>query len=360
MILGIDGNEANVNNRVGSNVYSYKLLEYLYKADKFNTTIYLSSPKLGDLPKKNSNWNYKVLKPGFLWTQWRLPLELYFNSVKPDVFFTPGHYSPRFCPCPSVISIMDLAYLRYPDQFKKKDLWQLTNWTKYSVDNAALIFTISEFTKKEIIHFYNYPKDQITVTYPGVENLPNFHKANKYGDYFLYIGTLQPRKNLIRLIEAFKSINAKLVVVGKKGWLYENIFNKVKSLGCEKNVIFTGFISESEKTALIVNAKALILASLYEGFGIPVVEAMRLKCPVIVSQNSSLEEVVAKNGIYIEDPLQVDSIVASIRQMLQLSKEKKALMVNNAYKESLRFNWQECAKKTQEALWLLKTKPAKT
>lgn len=360
MKIGIDGNEANVKNRVGSNVYSFELLKQLHKSSKLKVTIYLSSPAVEDLPQKNPNWNYKVLKPGFLWTQWRLPLEFCSKTLQLDVFFTPGHYAPRFCPCPSVISIMDLAFLRYPEQFKKKDLWQLKAWTKYSVRNSAHIFTISEFTKKEIIHFYDYPKDQITVTYPGVEDFPVSKSPNTYGDYFLYIGTLQPRKNLSRLIEAIKILNKKLIIVGKKGWLYEDIFEKVKNLGLENKVIFTGFVSNQEKTTLITNAEALILPSLYEGFGIPVVEAMRLKCPVIVSKNSSLEEIVGANGIYIQNPLQIDSIVAGIRQMLQLSKGKRALMVNKAYKDSLRFIWEDCAKKTLEVLWSLsKTKAVK-
>ena len=178
MIIGIDGNEANVKKRVGSNVYAYNILCQLhkirkstdYKAGKariIKFKIYLNSKPLNDLPKQTSWWQYKVLKPKFLWTQWRLPLELYLRESKPDVFFTPGHYAPRFCPVPSVISIMDLAFLEYPKSFRKKDLHQLINWTDYSVRNAAHILTISEYTKKDIVKFYKVSEDKITVTYPG-------------------------------------------------------------------------------------------------------------------------------------------------------------------------------------------------
>jgi len=259
MLIGIDGNEANVKNRVGSNVYAYQLLWQMYNQNsRVKYKIYLKDKPLDDLPKETEYWQYKVLKPKFLWTQWRLPMELYLTSEKPDLFFTPGHYAPRFCPSPTVISIMDLAFLRYPEQFKKSDRYQLVNWTKYSIQKASHIFTISQFTKKEIIHFYKYPRDKITVTYPGVENIKYQGSKCKYKNYFLYIGTLQPRKNIIRLIEAFKTLNNKLVIVGKKGWLYDDIFNKVKELGLEDKVIFTGFVDEQEKIALLQNAARLL------------------------------------------------------------------------------------------------------
>ena len=303
-----------------------------------------------------------------MYTQWRLPLELYLSKNKPDVFFTPGHYAPRFSPIPTVISIMDLAFLRYPDQFKKRDLYQLINWTKYSVKNASHIFTISEFSKKEIIHFYNYPKEKITVTYPGVSKpKPISHEPRaKYNNYFLYIGTLQPRKNLIRLIEAFKKVasppageagsqqpeasNLKLIIAGKKGWMYEDIFNKVKQLGLEDKVIFTGYVSEEEKQALLKNALALVLPSLYEGFGIPVIEAMQAGCPVIISRNSSLPEVGTDAVIYIKNPEKTDSIQKSMQKMVKLAPGEKNKLIEKGYKQTEKFSWENCAEKTLEIL----------
>ena len=371
MFIGIDGNEANIKNRVGSNVYAFELLRSIYKICPSNVKfkIYLKQKPLNDLPKEEEWWQYKVLKPSFMYTQWRLPLELYLSKNKPDVFFTPGHYAPRFSPIPTVISIMDLAFLRFPGQFRKRDLYQLVNWTKYSVKNASHIFTISEFTKKEIVHFYKYPEEKITVTYPGIDKSVKRQASSvkrqeikrKYniGDkYFLYIGTLQPRKNLIHLIEAFKKITCcmtpdaccQLVIAGKKGWMYEEIFNKVKQLGLEDKVIFTGYVSEEEKQILLKNALAFVLPSLYEGFGIPVLEAMQAGCPIVISRNSSLPEVGRDAAIYIENPEKVDSIQKSMQKMVKLAPEERNKLIEKGYKQAEKFSWEMCAEKTQEIL----------
>ena len=377
MLIGIDGNEANVKNRVGSNVYAFQLLWNIFNIQrksekKIRFKIYLKKKPLGDLPEKGDWWQYKILKPSALFTQLRLPLQLYLEKKKPDVFFTPGHYAPRVSPVPTVISIMDLAFLRFPGQFRRKDLYQLINWTKYSVNNASHIFTISEFSKKEIIYFYNYPKEKITVTYPGTNNseLQNPKSKTKIKNlklkiknYFLYIGTLQPRKNLITLIEAFKKINSsqnselsklKLVIVGKKGWMYEEIFGKVKQLRLEDKVIFTGFVSEEEKTALLKNAIAYVLPSLYEGFGIPVIEAMQAGCPVVISRNSSLPEVGGEAAEYIQNPQKVDSIQKSMQKMVKLAPEERNKLIKKGYSQAQKFSWERCAKKTLEILQKLK------
>jgi glycosyltransferase involved in cell wall biosynthesis len=387
VIIGIDGNEANNKKRVGSNEYAFQILsniwkiynsEFRIKNENLKFRIYLKNAPLLDLPKETFWWQYKVLKPSFLWTQWRLPLELYFGNEKPDIFFTPGHYAPRFCPCPLVISIMDLAFLRFPDQFRKKDLYTLINWTKRSVEQASHILTISEFTKKEIIHFYHYPEKRITVTYPGIEisNLKSqmsklnlktkiFKKYNIKNKYLLYIGTLQPRKNLVRLIEVLNILisqypNIQLVIVGKKGWFYEEIFNKVKELDLEDKVLFTGFLPEEEKTVFLQNALALVLPSLYEGFGIPVLEAMQQGCPAVVSRSSSLPEVAGKAGVYIDNPLSCHSIQNALLKMVKLVDKDRKELINKGFQQVKKFSWQKSARQTWEVLCsTLKLRPVK-
>jgi glycosyltransferase involved in cell wall biosynthesis len=275
---------------------------------------------------------------------------------------------------------MDLAFLRFPHQFRKKDLYTLVNWTKRSVKQASHIFTISQFSKKEIEYFYNYPASQITVTYPGIANLksqnspvsPRLSRGRakpqlkikiftKYkiekNKYFLYIGTLQPRKNLIRLIEAFAQIISHqplvidyLVVVGKKGWLYQEIFEKVKTLGVEKNIIFTGYVEEEEKAVLLKNALALVLPSLYEGFGMPVLEAMQLGCPVIVSKNSSLSEIVGEAGLYIDDPLSVSGVKKVLLKMVKLNQNQRQILIKSGFKQTKKFSWAKTTKKTLKIL----------
>lgn len=367
MFIGIDANEANVKNRVGSNIYAFEILRQLYQqSTDIKFKIYLSARPLNDLPKQTPWWQYKVLKPVFLWTQWRLPLELYLTKEKPDVFFTPGHYTPRFCPMPSVISIMDLAFLKFPKSFKSKDFYQLVSWTGYSIKNAAHIFTISEHTKKDVMKFYKVPGERITVTYPGCdsskqqaasnkqETIKNLKEKYKIKDnYLVYIGTLQPRKNLKRLVQAFLKLeicSLQLVIVGKKGWLYDEILKTVHRTDLCKKVIFTGYVSEKEKRVLLKNAKAFVLPSLYEGFGIPVVEAMTLGVPVVVSKVSSLPEIAGKAAIYIKNPMSVASITESLEKVLKLSESKRKKLIARGLKQAKRFSWEAAGKKTLEAL----------
>ena len=130
----IDGNEANTPSRVGSNIYAFKILESLFKIISTRTdiaiTVVLASEPVVDMPNETLNWSYKVVQPTRFWTQWALPLHLFLHKNTYDVFYTPGHYAPRLCPIPSVSSVMDTAYLEYPDQFKKTDTLKLTEWTK--------------------------------------------------------------------------------------------------------------------------------------------------------------------------------------------------------------------------------------
>ena len=138
MIIGLDANEANLKKRVGSNQYAFHVLWQLYRQDKKNNyQIYLKSKPLPILPQASKRWQYRVLKPKFFWTQWRLPLSLYFSPSRPDIFLTLGHYAPRFSPIPKLICIMDLAFLKFPNTFLKKDLLKLKQWTKASAQKAA-------------------------------------------------------------------------------------------------------------------------------------------------------------------------------------------------------------------------------
>ncbi len=354
MIIGIDGNEANVKNRVGSNIYSFELIQALYKL-KPKVTVYLRDKRLVDLPKPTSWWQYRMVGPRKFWTQFGLPLALYLHRPRPDVFFTPGHYSPRWAPCPTVMSIMDLSYIHFPQMFKKRDLWQLKNWTAHSVKKAKKIFTISKHAKNAIISYYHLKPQKIVVTYPGLKMYQAQKRANlkKYGvkgDYILYVGTLQPRKNLLRLIKAHSILisqypNLQLVIVGKKGWLYQEIFAKVKELGLTKSVIFTGFIPDEDLPTFYQNALCFVLVSLYEGFGLPVLESMHYGCPVVTSNVSSLPEVVGQAGILV-NPKSVVDIAEGMKKAINNRKE----LIKKGHQQVKKFSWEKCAKETLEVL----------
>ena len=352
MLIGIDGNEANVANRVGSNVYAFELLKQFAGLNKHQFIVYLKNLPLDDLPRPTGSFQYRVLRPGKFWTQWRLPLDLYLHQPRPDVFFSPGHYGPRWCPAPLAISVLDLSYIFFPKMFKKRDLFQLRRWTGRSIRQASKILTISQSSKNAIIAYYHLPAEKVVVTYPGNKLKMINAKYGINGDYILYVGTLQPRKNLVRLIESFKlamkqlnNETMKLVIVGKKGWLYDKIFAKVKELDFEKRVVFTGFVPDEELPAFYQKAQCFVLVSLYEGFGLPVLEAMHYGCAVVASNVSSLPEVVGQAGVLV-DPENIKAIAAGIEKAI---KNKKELAVKGK-EQAKNFSWEKCARKTLEVL----------
>lgn len=362
MRIWIDGYEANVPQRLGSSQVAFNLLKSLEKIDHKNEyTILLPSAPMEDMPKERPGWKYQMLKPNRLKTWLAIPWALYSAKEKPDVFFSPTHYGPGFSPVKRVITIFDLAFLRFPGNFKPRDLWQMKVWTKISVMNAKRILTISKSSKDDIESFYKIDKSKITIAYPGYDSETFYPISDKEkikevqdkyqikGNYALYIGTIQPRKNLVRLIEAFQKIdNLKLVIVGKtkglgrQGWMYEEILEKPKELGIEDKVVFTGFAPTEDLPYLISGASVFVLPSLWEGFGIPAVEAMACGTPVIVSNVSSLPEAVGDAGIVV-DPYSVEQIEHAIRaiafdQKLRMKKAKEGLQ------QAEKFSWEKMAR----------------
>ncbi|MFH0943424.1 MAG: glycosyltransferase family 1 protein [Candidatus Beckwithbacteria bacterium] len=349
MLIGIDANEANVQNRVGSNQYAFQILTQLSRLDKTNSyRIYLKTAPLPDLPSASLRWQYQIVLPKFLWTQWRLPLQLFFQKPRPNLFLTLGHYAPRFSPVPSLVCIMDLAFLKFPQTFRRSDLWQLKLWTAYSAKQAKHIFAISQVTKNDLVASYQIPENKISVVYPGVDRLKATGKSPVKGKYLLYVGTLQPRKNLNALIEVFcrparsHLAGIKLVIAGKTGWLYQP-----RPL---KNVQYLDFVPQTKLPSLIKASLGLVLPSLYEGFGIPVVQAMALGTPVLVSRNSSLPEIVADCGLYIEPPFGHEEIKQGIIQLLSLPKAAKQSQLIAAKQKSMNFSWKKSAQKILEVI----------
>lgn len=360
--IWIDGYEANVPQRLGSSQVAFEIIKNLEKIDTKNEyTVLLPDTPMQDLPKERDGWRYKILKPKKLWTRIALPLALYTTKIKPDIFFSPTHYIPRFSPVKRIVTIFDLSFLHFPESFLKKDLWQLTNWTKFSIQNADHIVTISNFSKEDIISQYKISKNKITVSYPGFDKktfspVTDTIKINKVldkytikGSYIIYIGTLQPRKNLLRLIEAVSKIdNLTLVLVGKakgegkQGWMYQEILDLPKKLRIEERIIFTGFTPKEELPYLLAGAEAFIQPSLWEGFGIPVVEAMATKTPVIVSNVSSLPEVVGKAG-FLVDPYSISQIEQSIRTVVT-DKKLRQKYAKLALARSKKFSWSKMAR----------------
>lgn len=371
MLIGIDANEANLTpNRVGINEYAFHLLHALSGLKTSHAfVIYLKTPPRSDLPPEKSNWHYRIIPAPFLWTQTRLPWDLYTHSPRPDVFFSMTHYAPRFAPIPIVVAIMDLGFLKNPEQFTAKDYSQLKSWTGYSVRQAKRVIAISEFTKQEVVKYYSLNPDTVTVTplaYDKKLFKPTPGPVKK--PYILFLGSLRPSKNVEGLIRAFYElintpspsvsppklggdqegvpVGLNLVIAGKKAWLYDRIFELVRSLKLEDRVIFTGFVPDKDKPALMSGAAAFVMPSFHEGFGIPVLEAMACGTPVVISKVASLPEVGGDAAIYV-NPHDPNSIASAIKTAIGPNRDK---FVQLGLKRVKSFSWDKTARLTLQCL----------
>lgn len=386
MIIGIDGNEANVQKRLGVGEYAWQLLNEFSRhqgiEDRQQFRIYLKQKPLPHMPAESKNWKYVVCGPSKAWTQVALPLNLFTKSPRPDVFFTPTHYAPRWSPIPTVVLILDVAYKLYPELFLKKDLYKLEKWTRYSVDNASAVLTISNSAKNDIIKYYNISEEKVHIIYPGIKseirnslqnagqakfetNLKNKMQSSKQiqekyniaSKYILFVGTLQPRKNIERLIEAYsrivtksnaKDANVQLVIIGKKGWQYESILAAPEKFGVQNSVKFLDFVGDEDLPTFYENAEFFVLPSLYEGFGLPVLEAMKYGCPVLTSNISSMPEAGGDAALYC-DPTDVADIAKQMEKVLTDTALRSRLS-KKGLEQIKKFSWEKAAKETLEVL----------
>jgi len=370
MNIGFDINEANIPQRVGVNQVAYNTFLHLAKQISGADKLFALGKErpLPDMPVGSENLIYEIFGSKKAWVLTSLTKRLWFGNPKIDVLFSPSHYAPLFTPTKTIIYLMDMSFERFgTEYFTSYDINQLKKWTPLSVKKAKKVLTISEFSKSEIMKLYGTPGDKIDVVYPAFDKEIYHGKVpktkvisvkKKYGitgSYLFYWGTLQPRKNISRLIDAFAKVDKpqlKLVICGKKGWLYDQILEQAKSLNIENRVIFTGFAPNDDLPALIKGSRAFVLPSLYEGFGMPVVEAQAVGTPVVVSQVSSLPEIAGESGIYIEDPMSVDSIKKALDKVLALSLGERAKLIKMGKENTKRFDWDLSA---QKILSILKT-----
>lgn len=362
MLIGIDGNEANVEQRLGSNRYAHQLLLALSQlGSQHQIQVHLKNPPLKDLPESTTSWQYQVYGPKRFWSRWRLPLQLYFKQPRPQVYFSPGHYSPKFCPVPKVVSILDLGFLEYPKTFKPRIQKRLERVTRESVQSADHILAISKFTKQEIVRFYQIDPNKITVTHlgPGMNLTPASPKQikaiktqlNLKRDYFLFTGTRQPRKNLDRLIQAFNQLiqtndQVDLVIVGKIWHQFaETELDQLKS----ERIHIIDYLEDQDLNSLRAGALALVYPSLYEGFGMPVLEAMTQGVLVAASKISSIPEIIGKSPL-VFDPESVDQISQALNQVVNLSESSKQKLIKQGKMRAKQFSWQKCAQQTLAVL----------
>jgi glycosyltransferase involved in cell wall biosynthesis len=280
---------------------------------------------------------------------------------RPDVLFVPAHVLPLIHPRASLITVHDLGYLYFPQAHPWRQRLYLDLSTRWNARAAAHLLADSQATKADLVTRYGTSPDKVTVAYPGRDETLAPVRASaaikavkaRYsivGDYFLTLGTLQPRKNLARLVAAFAALRSEavLVLAGKHGWLYEDLFAQVRRLGLEGRVLFPGYVRDEDKAALLSGALAFVFPSLYEGFGLPVLEAQACGCPVITSTTSSLPE-VAGDAALLVDPGDTAAITAAMRCVAADPALRDAL-VERGFANARRFSWAACARSVLGAI----------
>jgi glycosyltransferase involved in cell wall biosynthesis len=281
------------------------------------------------------------------------------QKTKPDVFHC-QYVMPPFVRARTVVTIHDLAHEHYPEFFHPAEAMRMKKMVRWTASRADHILTVSEFSAADISQRFGVPHEKITVAYQAAA--PDFqprdrercqeHIAKTYGirpPFLLYVGRIQARKNLPRLVEAYARLlkygaDAKLVMVGKKDWQSEQVLIKIKDLGLENQVIFPGFIPFADLPLFYNAAEIFIFPSVFEGFGLPVMESMASGVPTITSHGSSLEE-VAGNGALLVDPNDTESITEALSKVLGDAELRRDL-ASRGLKRSAEFKAGELAEKT--------------
>ncbi|MEA3341286.1 MAG: glycosyltransferase family 1 protein, partial [Chloroflexota bacterium] len=346
----------------GTETYSRRLIQALLASDSSHQfrLYFRTAPPAGAFPGADA----RPIPFPRLWTHARLSWEM--ARRPPDALFVPAHVLPLVHPCASLVTVHDLGYLHFPQAHPWRQRLYLDLSTRWSARAAAHILADSEAAKADLAARYGTPPEKITVAYPGYDETlapvrdPAAIEAVKAryaisGDYFLYLGTLQPRKNLPRLVEAFAKFAIRnsqfaiqLVLAGKRGWLYDDLFTQVRRLGLEGRVLFPGYVSEEEKAALLSGALAFVFPSLYEGFGLPVLEAQTCGCPVVASSTSSLPE-AAGDGALLVDPADTAAIGAAMQRVSSDPALRESL-VERGFVNVRRFSWAACAQSVLDVI----------
>lgn len=359
MHLVIDASRTTIPRMTGTEYYARELTKHLIELNRESAkphqiTLYFRDQPADDLFPKSGMVNQKVIPFPRLWTHLRFAAQLW--RERPDVTFVPAHTLPLVFPGRAVVTVHDLGYKYFPDAHPPLQRTYLDVTTRYSARGAKIILADSEATAADLIHFYGTPKDKIHVVYPGITapaiSDPELARR-KYGlpeQYFLFIGTLQPRKNIANLVQAFARWRSAhpdddtgLVLAGGKGWLFDPQW-----VAGVPNVYLPGFVDDADKGALYAGATALVFPSLYEGFGFPVLEAMSCSTPVIASNTSSLPELVGDGGLQV-DPLDVELIAAAMGRV-STDEGLRQHLRELGYRQAAQFTWERAAKQTLAAL----------
>lgn len=353
------------NEAAGVGYYTYYLIKNLLELDKTNQYflfLYDSRIKLDEFRQDNVQIVYfpgldNLGKIPFFYRHIFVPSVLRLYRL--DVYHNPAYIIPFFYLGKSVITIHDLAVYRNPAWFPDHQSFNTRILIPLSIFKAKKIIAVSENTKHDLIKYFKVKPEKVEVILEGVDDYCNLdineqgidEKFKIKGSYFLALGTLEPRKNLVRLIAAFAGFlkenpdsDFKLILAGKKGWKFEPIFEAINNLKLTDKVIWVGYVHLPEKIYLLRNSFALVFPSLYEGFGLPILEAMNMGIPVVTSNVASIPEIVIDNAVLVE-PEEVESIRNGLNKIYRDNLLRQSL-INKGQGIAQHFTWGKSARKT--------------
>jgi len=372
MLIGIDASRAFIKNRTGIEEYSYQVIKNLMNriGKEHQVVLYIRQNQsvdfnlFGNLPAGKQDWKVKAIKWPRLWTQIGLSLEMLFNKV--DVLFIPAHTVPIIHPKNTVVTIHGLEYEFCPKAYSFWERLYMRISIKNSCRWAKKIIAVSENTKRDLIKLYNIPEEKIRVIYEGYEKklqspISNFQSSLNekiFKPYLLFVGRIEERKNIAGILDAYRILVEKyniphaLVLAGAPGFGYGFIKLKIQNYLKIKNlklkITELDYVSENQKWQLLSHADIFLFPSLYEGFGLPILEAQSIGVPVIASNNSSIPEVVGKSAILI-DPKNPNEIAEAVQKILSDENLKKDLIAKGL-ENVKRFSWEKCVQQIAEVI----------
>jgi glycosyltransferase involved in cell wall biosynthesis len=316
-------------------------------------------PGLEDVPARTVRAGYKPWRMAVLLGQWT---RLGFNRLVPDaaLFHATEHLLMPLLGVPTVLTVHDLIFRRFPRYHKRLNYWYLNLAMPLYVRRADAIITVSECSRRDLMAAYGVPPEKVTVVYEAAAS--NFDPPSadevarvraRYGlpeRFLLTVGTIEPRKNLSRLLTAFESLVWQglvdaWVIVGQRGWLYDDFLARLEASPCRERIALTGFVPDEDLPAFNAAATVAVLPSLYEGFGLPVLEAMACGAPVVCSSASSLPEFGGEAARYF-DPTDTEAMAAALAEVLA-DEALHAEMRCQGFQQVSRFSWRRAAQETR-------------
>ena len=350
----------------GNESYATNLIEALAQIDSINQyTLFVTRDEA--VTKFDNRWSNFVVRQTRPHTPLiRIPLTLSAELRKNPVDVLHVQFTaPPFAPCPVVVSIHDLSFEHLPETFKRRSRAQLRLTVRRSARKATHILALSEHARADIVSTYRISPDIVTAIpiaaadcfKPVVDERDLQRVRHTYGiagDYILSVGSIQPRKNLGRLVAAYarlrrtsmNSTSPKLVIVGKRAWLYGETLRTIKESGVSDSIILTGYVPETDLPALYSGALFFVYPSYFEGFGLPPLEAMKCGAPVLAGNRTSLSEVVGDAGLLV-DPFDTEAIASGMAELIENLDFRKELRVKGLKRSEL-FKWEHTAKRTLE------------